>query len=70
MDKDEGGGGGLNVWEEGWTRQGKVMGQKGDNCNWTTIKKLFKKEGSSKNMYKGPMDKDNGVGLIVVGGGR
>ena len=33
----------LNVGGGGWVGQGRAMGENGDTCNRTTIKKIFKR---------------------------
>lgn len=40
MDKDNGDRGGLNMGHGGWVGLGRLMGENGDNYNWTTIKKI------------------------------
>lgn len=31
----------ISVWCGGWARQGRVMGKKWGNCNWTIIKEIL-----------------------------
>lgn len=41
------------MWEWGWAGQGKIIVEKGDNCNLTRIK-FLKKKCMFPSKYKGP----------------